>query len=437
MKQDNPGRHRSQSTPGREKVTNMPVGRTKAAALAASTSVGQETLDSLKKALAIEGGIIKNTVEARNHLDFCGLITLDAEVTYESTAKILLLLVVSSTTKRTLGDKIPESVANIIKATAFLLEIIAKDTQTMETRIADTIAAKIIASNTQPTEATQDLKIQLETNVNFLKQAANSQAQVTHNTNALVEKLEKLCTQAKKTFNNTLSTAKETIASTTLYKDALTNGHAQNHPTLQTPTQMKILNRINIKECQLMVEYETNTLDKLVEKNQTNDRPPSLQLKDAINNWLNAPDDQDRTIPPKAAARVITLYGNSKMMIEMNSREAADWMQSYPDRILGGLLKCLITVITHTYPVVARFILINFDITHTSLQTVENDLGLPNSSIRKAKCYILRFAMCSSSKYIRLICLEWANSLYLLIQISANMVLSWICWGYSQYSLKG
>jgi len=25
--------------------------------------------------------------------------------------------------------------------------------------------------------------------------------------------------------------------------------------------------------------------------------------------------------------------------------------------------------------------------------------------------------MCSSSKYIRLICLEWANSLYLLIQI--------------------
>ena len=75
-----------------------------------------------------------------------------------------------------------------------------------------------------------------------------------------------------------------------------------------------------------MVEYKTNALDKLAEKNQTNDRPPSLQLKDTIFNWLNAPDDQDRTIPPKAVARVITLYGNSKMMIEMNSREAADWM---------------------------------------------------------------------------------------------------------------
>ena len=363
----------------------MPVGRTKAAALAASTSAGPETLDSLKKALAIEGGIIKNTEEARKHLILCGLTTPDEEVTYENAAKILLSLVVSSTTKRTVGDKIPESVANIIKATAFLLEIIAKDTQNTETRLANTIAAKIIASNTQPTEVTQDLKIQMETNVNFLKQAANSQAQVTHNANALVEKLEKLCTQAEKTFNDTLSTVKEMIASTTPYKDALTNGRAQNHSTPQTPTQMKILNRINIKECQLMVEYETNALDKLVKKDQTHNRPPSLQLKDAINTWLNAPEDQDGSIPPKAVARVITLYSNSKMMIEMNSREAADWMRSHPDRILGGILKCPITIITRTYPVIARFVPINFDITRTSLQLVENDLGLPNGSIREAK----------------------------------------------------
>jgi len=52
-------------------------------------------------------------------------------------------------------------------------------------------------------------------------------------------------------------------------------------------------------------------------------------------------------------------------------------------------------------------------------------------------CYILRFAMCSSSKYIRLICLEWANSLYLLIQIFIQYGTKLDICGYSQYSLKG
>ena len=49
----------------------------------------------------IEGGIIKDSEDARKHLDACRLTIPNAEVTYENAAKILLSLFITSTTKRT------------------------------------------------------------------------------------------------------------------------------------------------------------------------------------------------------------------------------------------------------------------------------------------------------------------------------------------------
>ena len=77
----------------------MPPKYQKPEALAASSSTQQESLMTYKKALIIEGGIVKDAEEARKHLDTIGLATPDAEITYESITKILLSLVVTTMTK--------------------------------------------------------------------------------------------------------------------------------------------------------------------------------------------------------------------------------------------------------------------------------------------------------------------------------------------------
>ena len=147
--------------------------------------------------------------------------------------------------------------------TALLLEEVSKDTQNAELRMANKITSKLNANNILTNTLNEDIRTQLEMNVNFLKHTASSQVEVTISANALVGKLKKLCKQVEKTFNNTLIKAKEAITSTTPYKDTLINGQTQNTLTLQTPFQHKLLNQIKIKECQMLVKFEENMIERM------------------------------------------------------------------------------------------------------------------------------------------------------------------------------
>jgi len=91
-------------------------------ALTASTSTNQETLKQLKKDLLTEGGLIQDTTDARSHLNTTGLTAPDTTITTFNITKILLSLVAMSSAKRTANEKIPEKVANILKAAALLLD---------------------------------------------------------------------------------------------------------------------------------------------------------------------------------------------------------------------------------------------------------------------------------------------------------------------------
>src|SRR5260370_29844888 len=100
----------------------MPLGHSRPEALASSTDSNQETLSSLKKALRIKTDIIKGVADARKALETTGLTAPGDTVTAENIAQILLSLVVMTATKKRAGDKIPEKAANIIRATALLLD---------------------------------------------------------------------------------------------------------------------------------------------------------------------------------------------------------------------------------------------------------------------------------------------------------------------------
>lgn len=69
----------------------------------------------------------------------------------------------------------------------------------------------------------------------------------------------------------------------------------------------------------------------------------------------------------------------------MNTAESAEWMKKYLNCILGNILDCKIKIIGRVYPVVARFMLVTFEITQASLQTIETDASLELNSIQEAK----------------------------------------------------
>ena len=360
-----------------------PPKRGKLGALAASTNSNQDTLEQLKKDLATEGGLIKNINDARIHtrihMSELGHTTPNDKLTMEDMAKILLSLVATTTIKRGANDRIPEKATNIIKAVALLIDDISTNSATAND--------KNPADVTETQEANQrlELKNQMETNVDLLKQAANSQAEATEKANTLLARMEKLHEQTIKTINEALNAHREVEKANTTYRDALSNERGTKTTTTpQTPTQFKILNRINIKARQLLIEHESGALDKILKSDQQQARPANTRIKEIINEWLSSPQDKDGPPPQNTAVKIISIFGSNRLMIEMNTSEAAEWMRTNADRILSQLLNSTVKVINRTNVIIARFVPITFEISAKNLSTFEDEADLPKGSIQHA-----------------------------------------------------
>ena len=367
------------ATPRREKTKasdrNRPANKPTATTMELTNTpidTTQDSLAQLKKTILNKGGLIKNTTDAKKFLASTGLTPQDTTFTPGNCVQILLTLVATSYTKRTASDKIPEKVVNIIKATALLLNDISTTSM-----INETVEAKTGHTTTPYDTAIQDLKTQMETNLDLLKNATTSQAEATDKTNALLARMEKICEQSEKSLDAAWNTT-----SATPYRDALV--HGRNNTTPQTHTQLRILNHINIKSCQVLIEFKPGALDKFNKADQPTTKPTNLIIKDAVNTWLNAPEDQNGPLPRNAITKALATYGNNRMMLEMNSAESATWMHTHPERILGNILKCPVKVITRTYVIVARFVLITFDTTPASLRELEEAMELPSGTIQEA-----------------------------------------------------
>jgi hypothetical protein len=194
--------------------------------------------------------------------------------------------------------------------------------------------------------------------------------------------MEKICEHTEKSLNEARNITREATESATPYRDALVNGC--NNPTLQTTTHQRILNRINIKSHQILIKFEAGAHDRFTKADQPNARPTNHIIKEAINTWLNTPEDGKGPLPRNAITKAVTIYGNTHMMLEMNSSETTIWMHTHLDCILGKLLKCPIKALMRTYVVIARFVPITFDNAPASLRSLEEEMELPTGSIQEA-----------------------------------------------------
>ena len=366
----------------RNQSTNEPAPKLTMETPATDSDTHENTLEQLKKDISNEGGLIKNANDARKYLDTTGLSPTDATITPGNITEILLTLVATSSTKRTANEKIPEKMANIIKAAALILDDIT--TITTNTRNVEH-EPKTGHENTPHNSLHKDIKDQLETNANLLQQAAKNQEEATDKTNALLARMERICEQTEKSIGEALNTATEATKTTTPYRDALLNGRSYTSPqTPQTASQLRIQNRINIKSRQVLIEFKADAHTDFAKTDQPNPKPTNLVIKETINTRLSAPEDRSGPLPKDVVVRTISSYGNNRMMIEMNSGEAATWMRTHLDRIIGNILKCPVKLLTCTYIVIARFIPVTFDPSPAGLKEIEDAVDLPNGSIQDA-----------------------------------------------------
>ena len=94
--------------------------------------------------------------------------------------------------KRNTGEKIPEKFANVIKASALLLDDLATQTLALEQQLADTISSRASPDTSPSNQVHQDLRTQLESSVNYLKTASTNQAEANEKASTLIDKLERL-----------------------------------------------------------------------------------------------------------------------------------------------------------------------------------------------------------------------------------------------------
>src|SRR5258706_12552497 len=104
------------------------------------------------------------------------------------------------------------------------------------------------------------------------------------------------------------------------------------------------------------------------------------KIKIAANNWL-ANRDSDDPPPPNSIIRVVTQYRNKKLLIETNTRKTAAWLKANAMRVLQPLIGHPIKVLGRLYPVIARFMPVQFQTNAEGTRELDNNAKLPAESI--------------------------------------------------------
>lgn len=121
-----------------------------------------------------------------------------------------------------------------------------------------------------------------------------------------------------------------------------------------------------------MIEYETKGQEKL-----TRICPKHISqsqfIKDQTTQRLKPAEDGNGPLRENAFARLVNTYDNSCMLIEMNSVESAVWMNTYPSRIIEDILGCKVKILGRTYPVMARFMPVSFEISPERLEAIVDE----------------------------------------------------------------
>ena len=162
-------------------------------------------------------------------------------------------------------------------------------------------------------------------------------------------------------------------------REALLNGR----PTIPSPDSIreaKIVNKLNINECQTLIEVkaEINNVLKSIFPTVEN---PTLKIKTEINKWLATFVEDSPPPPPKSTVRSVTQYHNNKILIETTSKESSAWLKQNGSPFLNTLFGHPVLVLGRLYLVIARFMPVLFHTNEESTQELEISTNLPANSI--------------------------------------------------------
>lgn len=331
-------------------------------------------LNQLKTNIAITPGIIKNAEDARAHLIAKQWALPSQEITSSHLSNVLFE-VVATQSSRTTTSRIPDAISNIIKAVAFLLEDVTVATY------ADKIAQQISESLPPPTSTTSDNTAQkinemLATLTDTLtKQSSNLQAN-----NDILEKIHS--SQTNKA-SSTPAQPEDHLQPFPTYREALINGR----PIVSQPEDIrekKILNKLNIGDCQTLIEVKAESSDALKSIFPTVENV-THKIKTEINKWFDTYDEDSPPPPPKSSVRSVTQYRNNKILIETTTKESTVWLKQNGNHFLTTMFGHPVLILGRLFPVIARFMPVLFHTNEESIRELETSANLDANSISQVR----------------------------------------------------
>ena len=166
------------------------------------------------------------------------------------------------------------------------------------------------------------------------------------------------------------------------YRDALLSNHQTAHTPPLSIYEARLQNRLNIDAHQVMIEILSES-DNPLKDNNPSEECPTGKLKAVTNNWL-ANRDGDDPPPPNTMLRALTQYGNKKLLLEANMKEAANWIRQNASQILQPLIGHPVKTLGRLYPVIARFMPTLFQANEAGIRELEISANLTANSITNA-----------------------------------------------------
>lgn len=354
----------------KEPTTSSPVVKRKMAERPPSRNLPTTppTLQQYKTSIENAPGPVKNATDARKYLEQKQWTLPQQHITCSHLARVLFSLVsIQGQATHKTTDKLTENTANTITSVALLLEeaVVAQYVG----QIMDQLSWQ--SGDNNPTN--NATSVQVKDSIDTL--SATVQESVVTLQKA-IDEIKLSPSPAQLTPNP------QPINPKYSYRDALLSNRQITHTLLSTPYEAKLQNRLNIDALQALIEIQSEN-DNPLKDNNPSDECPTGKLKAVANNWL-ANRDGDDPPPPNTVIRALTQYSNKKILLEANTKEAAEWIRQNASRIFQPLIGHPVKTLGRLYPVIARFMPVLFQTNKSGIHKLESSANLTANSITNA-----------------------------------------------------
>ena len=278
-------------------------------------------------------GAVKNSDEARGHLLSTGWVAPGESFAAETLARVLFATVANS-------PRLAQATATVLTSVAYIL------TEEMEMGIMANVADKI-SSHIRDTMSTltTDLHDRLDQQVKAVSKTAQAQATLTESLLKAQEKLDETTQNVlKKTYSQAVAAA------------ATTPTFTQNPTPQISADQIRLRNREEIKQRQVLIEFDQSRDQQLENMSET---VLGQKAKDAINTvWAAAPNPK----PTLPKIKGVVMLRNGRLLLELDTATSARWLCEEENRakVLENIGSGA-SIKNRSYQVIVQFIPVHFD----------------------------------------------------------------------------